>query len=288
MKDTYQTVTDRIIAMLEDGTADPAKWRKSWQGISNGQRNATGRAYRGINTLLLAAANYDEPVWGTFKQWNSLGGKVRKGEKATTVVLWKKVHKEDEEGKKKSFMILRGFNVFNWQQIDGIDKDKVPAFKKKAIEINSDERVAEYDEWIAATNATIEHNGGDRAYYRPISDSIHLPRFEDFETAMDYYATTAHELAHWTGHKNRLERDLSGRFGDLSYAAEELVAELSSAFSMARLGAMAEPRADHAHYIKSWIQLLKDDKRAIITASSKAQAATDFLFGDSQEEPEMA
>jgi antirestriction protein ArdC len=115
-----------------------------------------------------------------------------------------------------------------------------------------------------------------------------LPRFADFETGGAYYATAAHELTHWTGHPDRCARDLSGRFGTASYAAEELVAEIGAAFAMARLGLDAEPRADHAHYIASWIQLLRGDDRAIFTAAAKAEQATKFLFGETAAETAAA
>src|SRR5439155_13649688 len=120
--------------------------------------------------------------------------------------------------------------------------------------------------------------GGDRAYYTPGSDRIAVPTFDAFTSASGYYSTVGHELTHWTGHRSRLDRDLTGRFGSEGYAAEELVAELGSAFAMARLALEAEPRADHAHYLASWAQLLRHDNRAIFTAASRAQAACDYLF----------
>jgi antirestriction protein ArdC len=131
---------------------------------------------------------------------------------------------------------------------------------------------------MRATGAVIVH-GGDRAYYQPAEDRIQLPPPEQFRSSEGYYATALHELTHWSGHKSRLDRDLSGRFGTAAYAAEELVAEIGAAFLCVKAGVTAEPREDHAHYLKNWIAVLKADNRAIFTAASAAQKAADYLVG---------
>jgi antirestriction protein ArdC len=118
---------------------------------------------------------------------------------------------------------------------------------------------------------------GNRAFYSPADDSIILPPFAAFFTPTDYYGTRAHETGHWTSHSSRCDRQLGKRFGDNAYAVEELVAELTAAFTLAHLGLSSEPRADHAQYIASWLKVLKADSRAIFTAASKAQHATDYL-----------
>lgn len=132
---------------------------------------------------------------------------------------------------------------------------------------------------IDATGADIRHGGG-RAAYTPTHDYIIMPRPENFEREENYYATTLHELSHWTGHESRLGRDLSGRFGDDAYAAEELIAELSSAFLMGSFGLEDATIEGHASYLDSWLRVLKADKSAIFTAAAAAQKAHDFILGE--------
>jgi antirestriction protein ArdC len=285
-KEMYEEITNRIVTSLKEGQADPAKWVKMWQSLSHRQRSAANRDYNGINALLLAfkaeACGYDVPVWATLKQWGAYKGRVRKGEKGTRVVLWRKITKKDEKGNETddSFMMMKTFNVFNIAQVDGVES--CPGTRRVAV-INPDGRNAEADLWITSTGIKVGH-GGDRAFYRPSEDAVTLPVFEDFKDGPSYYATAAHELAHATGHADRLDRDMAGRFGSASYAMEELVAELSAAFSMGRLAIEAEPREDHAHYIASWIKALQDDHTAINKAASMASKATDYLFGGPSKE----
>ncbi len=277
----YQNVTDRIVSMLDTGAADPAAWRAPWRAIALGHRSALGRGYRGINTLLLGdrfeRAGYSAPIWATYKQWQGLGAQVLKGEKGATVVLWKSyTRKQEGEGETtRSGLFATSFSVFNIAQVDHAP-ESLEQTERAAR--NSEGRVLEAEQWIDSTGAQITY-GGDRAYFSPGADRIALPRFEDFDNSESFYSTAAHELTHWSGHESRLARDLSGRFGQQQYAAEELIAELGSAFAMARLGLEGEPRADHAHYLASWAQLLKGDPRAVFTAASRAQTACDYLFG---------
>jgi antirestriction protein ArdC len=296
--DVYETVTNTIATMFEEGIANPDAWRKPWKAIGQGHRSAVGRSYRGINTFLLAVSaarnNYTVPVWATYNQWQSLGLQVAKrpddvepGDWGTTVVLWKpfKNTKKDADGNdvENRGLFARAFNVFNVAQlVEGSDLSNVPALRENEAR-HIDARDETCDHWIWQTGADISY-GGDMAYYTPAADRIQLPTFESFDSATAFYGTAAHELTHWTGHKSRCDRDFSGRFGTEAYAAEELVAELGSAFAMARLGLEASPREDHAHYLANWAKLLRSDKRAIFTASSKAQRACDFLFGDTGDE----
>lgn len=289
--DVYENVTARLVALLESGAADPAKWKQPWRAIGLGHRSAVGRSYRGVNTLLLgdalARAGYVAPVWATYNQWKAQGAQVRKGEHGTQVVLWKQYTRKADSSSTEGETTARGsrglfataFSVFNAAQVENGDSCPAMAALEGAQRVRNPEgRDAAAEEWIAATGAEIAF-GGDRAYYTLGADRIALPRFEDFDSAAEYYSTGAHELTHWTAHPTRLARDLSGRFGTQQYAAEELIAELGSAFAMARLGLEAEPRADHAHYLASWAKLLKGDARAIFTAASRAQSACDYLFG---------
>ena len=172
--------------------------------------------------------------------------------------------------------MLRQFYVFNVAQIDGLKEPEIQSELPEAREANT-------ETFIQKTAAQIKH-GGNKACYIPSLDFVALPEFNQFRSPQHYYATALHELGHWSGAKHRLDRDLQGRFGTRKYAAEELVAELTAAFLCAHLGIEGELR--HAEYIKSWIELLKRDDRAIFTASSKASQAADYLrsFSEAQEE----
>src|SRR5262249_14009974 len=152
----------------------------------------------------------------------------------------------------------RAYNVFNADQVDGYNLPSIPL-------LSETERIGQAEAFFAATGATIRH-GGNRAYYNIDGDFIQLPDFGQFRDAISYYAILAHETCHWVGSPSRCNRDLSGRFGSMAYAAEELVAEIGAAFLCAELGLANEPRQDHAAYINSWIQILQNDKRAIFTA----------------------
>lgn len=282
MRDIYQEVTNTIIAELEQGAAP---WVKPWKAGSCSAgampyNAATGKRYRGVNIPLLmaVAARYDAPAFVTFKQALELGGHVRKGERGTTVVFWKflQVTKAgdtsapDVDAAPELVPMARAYTVFNIAQCDGLQLRTVEAPKP----INAGARSAELELAIANTGAAIAH-GGDSAFYRSATDSIQLPNFEQFRDASNYYATAFHELAHWSGHESRLARKLGNRFGSDAYAAEELIAELTAAFLCAEHGVAGELR--HAGYLASWLKVLRNDKRAIFTAASKAQQSADYL-----------
>lgn len=270
----YQRVTQAIIRELEQGAAP---WVKPWKSGGPAQAalpmNAASRhRYRGINVPILwgeaAAKGYPTHGWITFKQALDKGAAVRKGERGTHVVFTKRVTvgTEDEE---KTVAMLRVYTVFNVAQIDGLVGEAVPAPPAEP-----DERYAATQRFIDATGAEIRQ-GGDRAMFVPSRDFIALPPFGAFTDAESFFATALHELGHWAGHESRLARDLSGRFGTRQYAAEELVAELASAFLCAHLGITGELR--HAGYIVDWLSLLREDDRAIFTAASKASQAAEYL-----------
>jgi antirestriction protein ArdC len=171
---------------------------------------------------------------------------------------------------------MKGYTVFNVEQIDGLpDHFHAPAEPR----IDPVERIEHADRFFEATRAEIRH-GGNMACYSVTTDQVRMPPFETFRDAESYYATLAHELAHWTRHPSRLDRDFGRKqWGDEGYAREELVAELGAAFLCADLDLAPEPRADHAGYIASWLEVLKNDKRAIFQAAAHAQRAADFLNG---------
>jgi antirestriction protein ArdC len=273
--DLYESVTKRIVADLEKGVAP---WVKPWKGGNGGGimpiNAATRRYYTGINVLILWSARdehgYPSPQWMTFKQAIDKGGYVRKGEKGTPVIFAKKLtFNEGDEDERKIFM-HRSFTVFNVAQIEELPKEDV------AETIIPEDAASTF---VAATLADIRV-GGDMAGYIPSKDYITLPPAAAFKSMESYYATTFHELGHWSGAEKRLDRNLTTRFGTEAYAAEELVAELTSAFLCAELGVQGELR--HAGYINNWLTLLRSDPKAIFAASSKASQAAHYLCSFSQ------
>jgi antirestriction protein ArdC len=290
--DVYRRVTDAIINAIEAGVSN---WRMPWHTTGKfafSPINVTSKKpYRGINTVCLwAAANakgYERGEWGTYQQWQERRAQVRKGEKATLVVFWKFANNasetDDGDDTPKAgsrLLFTRGYSVFNAAQVDGYTP-------RHETDTPIEQRIEQAEQFFAGINARVIHQG-NRAFYSPADDTITLPPFAAFFTPMDYYSTRAHETGHWSSRADRCDRELGKRFGDNAYSVEELVAELTAAFTLAHLGLSSEPRADHAQYIASWLKVLKADKRAIFTAASKAQQAADFLVKASGRVAEVA
>jgi antirestriction protein ArdC len=281
--DVHAEVTNRILAQLELGVRP---WMQPWSTGGAGvirPRRFTGEAYRGINTLILwgaaELAGYTAPTWLTFKQALDAGGAVRKGERGSTVVYASTFNATAEDHAtgdtvETAIPFLKAYTVFNVQQCDGLPEHltAVPAPTPEP------ERIAAAEAFITATNALVVPNGL-RAYYCVSNDTIRMPPRAAFASAHDWYCTVLHELVHWTGPKNRCNRIFGERFGDSTYAREELVAELGSAFLCADLGIDAAPCEDHAAYLADWLEVLKNDKRAVFQAASLASRAVDFLDG---------
>lgn len=273
-KDVYEIVTDLIIESLEEGVMPwECPWAREALWPTNGDSK---RPYSGINVLLLwlaaARAAYTSPYWLTFKQAQKAGGSVRKGEKSTLVTFFKikRVEEDNEAGKveEKTIPILRYYRVFNAEQCDDVE------FPTPG-ELDEAHRIERADAFFEAIGATLGH-GGHRACYSALRDDIQIPPFASFDEPASYYATLAHEFIHWSGHDSRLNRDLAGRFGDASYAMEELIAELGAAFVCARLGFAY--RTQHASYVDHWLSVLGEDRYAIFTAARAAGEAADFLL----------
>ncbi len=277
----YKRITDNLIAAIESGTLP---WRRDWK-LGNGggygmPHNAvSGRAYRGINTMLLlceqAEHGYTSTGWITPRKAieNELDFK---GQKTTEVVFWKRMSKTDADtGEKNSFMFAKSYRVLNLDQCKG-DKEKLKGHK--ALEIP--EEIADVDDLVQAVRdgMTIKVNhGGDRAFYQPGNDFIQMPPKDAFKTETGYRATFMHETTHSTGHKSRCDRSFGKRFGTEAYAFEELVAELGCCYLQATLGIEMDVE-NHASYLNNWLTVLKDDDRAIMTAASKAQQAVDYIL----------
>ncbi|RIK85629.1 MAG: hypothetical protein DCC67_03655 [Planctomycetota bacterium] len=275
--DIYTRVTEQIIEAIAAGeTSYRMPWHNDAGGLSTPRNALSKRSYRGINLLALwaiaAKRGYSSGEWATYQQWKQLGSQVRKGEKAADVVLWKvgeRCREEEEHDPQARVFLARGYSVFNSAQVDGYTP---PA----PVELSEAERHTSADAFFERLRAAIVH-GGNEAYYHIGDDVIYLPEFKRFRTAAGYYSTLSHEIVHWSGAANRLNRSLGARFGSFAYAAEELVAELGAAFLGALLNTGSTPRRDHAGYVASWLTLLRSDKRAIFTAASQAQKAVDWL-----------
>lgn len=276
-----QRITNAIIEKLEQGTRP---WIKPWRGhpVSRPLR-ACGVPYRGMNVfwlwLMADAAGYSSPYWMTYHQCQKLGGQVRKGEKSTIAIFYKTYKKEDDDAAggtdSETRRVLKAFAVFNADQCDGLPALYYPQPVIGLIEpVGREERL---DDFFGNIGASLRHQGCE-AYYEPAADRITMPPSELFDAYEHYYATLAHELSHWTGHSSRLDRNLKNRFGSEAYAAEELVAELSAAILGAELGLPVAHLDHHASYIAAWLDLLKSDDRAILTAAAKAEEAATLLL----------
>jgi antirestriction protein ArdC len=271
--DLYQTITDTIIAAIEKGGDLP--WVRPWTSAGGPRNGKTGRAYTGINHLLLSIAGmqYTSNDWFTFNNARALGGSVGKGEKGTKVIFWSMIKKKDAKNEDDSFMFMKYFTVFNRDQI----KD-LPAPEVREVSQFSINEAAE--SFIIGTGAPINY-GGDIAAYNFVTDQISLPNKTDFVDEGTFYATAFHELIHWTGHNSRLDRLKATPFGSPEYAKEELVAELGAAFLCAEYG--INGMTQHPEYISNWLSVLKNDKRFIVRAASQATKATVFLTGSADD-----
>jgi antirestriction protein ArdC len=281
----YDEVTGSIIAQLEEGVFP---WVRPWskaRAAPGLPRNAvTGRAYSGINVLILwgavIEAGHPSQDWLTFRQALAAGGSVRKGERGHTVFYADRfVPKAEREGEANSensgeprgIAFLKRFTVFNVAQCEGLPQQMVA----EPAPLPERELHEAAEALIAATGADFRI-GGAKAFYAPSADYVQVPPQPAFHHQIDYYRTALHELGHWTGHASRLGRDQTGRFGSAPYAREELVAELASAFLCAALG--IEPTVRHADYLGSWLAVLRADNRAIFRAASQASKAAEFLL----------
>ena len=274
--DLYQEVTNQIISLLEEGslTFD--------SGFLKGgmPRNAvSGRPYSGVNMLLLSGSavrfGFSSNRWLTYKQAIAAGGNVKKGSKGILVIYFAILDVKDEEtGEDKKLPMLKKFTVFNLDQCENLPEEltTLPAATDEKIDVAAIEKLAEDFGVLIKHGETVAN-----PCYVPSGDFIKMPNKERFTSAANYYATLLHEMTHATGHKKRLNRDFSGRFGSEAYAFEELIAELGSAFMCAEYGLIGATVENHAAYIENWLGILKSDKRAIFTASAQAAKAAEFL-----------
>jgi len=281
LDEVYKSITQKLIKAIE--TADGDKWEAPWYKVGAFPKNPTNknRPYSNTNLLFLLMAQedkgYTKPYWATYKQWEKSGGQVRAGEKGSKILV-PRVYKgkEDAEGNKREGGVFYSVaTVFNVDQVDGVDIEEM---ENKFPKLSEEQRVSQLEGAIKEIGAKITEAVSDRAYYSPSKDEIVLPKFENFKSPLDFYATQAHELMHWTGHTSRLNRPNMNYFGSPEYAYEELVAEIASAFFMAAHGLSAEPQPQHAMYLASWLKRLKSDPDALQKAVSDAQKAVNFAI----------
>tara|TARA_R110002072_G_scaffold22383_20_gene78338 strand:- start:129622 stop:130569 length:948 start_codon:yes stop_codon:yes gene_type:complete len=274
-------ITATIIEKLEQGTKP---WVKPWRGVPISRPlRSCGTPYRGMNTfwlwMMAEASGFASPYWMTYRQCAKLGGQVRKGEKSSIAIFYKTYEKEVEtpDGGEdtETRRVLRSYAIFNADQCDDLPAMYSPEPLMEPVEPAGRRR--RIDAFFARIDAQLRHKGSE-AYYEPVRDRITMPPTTLFEGFDHYYATLAHELLHWTGHSSRLDRDLKNRFGSKAYAAEELVAELSSAILGAELGLPVTHLDNHASYISHWLKLLKSDDRAMLMAAAKAEEASSLLL----------
>jgi antirestriction protein ArdC len=286
-----QQITDKMVAALRAGTAP---WRRPWRNDSTNTgapANAVSRkAYRGINVPLLGLTGYASRWWATYPQIQALGGRVKKGERATRIVYWRQVERARINAagveEVETFPLLRTYCVFNAQQCEG---PGVEAFLARPITAVPFVDFAPAEAVIAATEASIEYGGG-KAVYFPDEDLIRMPPKEAFESRKEYYATAFHELIHFTGHAGRLGRLVrNARFGDAAYAFEELVAEMGGCFLCGEVGVpQSDDLSNQAAYLASWLGILRADPTAILSAAGQASAAVDFILSFSRDDDAAA
>lgn len=273
--DFRKELTAKIVQQLEEGTAP---WVKPWdenKSFGVPYNAVTNRPYHGGNSLWLQCQPYADPRWCTYKQAQQQNWQVNRGERATVVEYWQwEELQKDQSGQEIRVKLEQPrifyAHIFNVQQMQN-----VPALEAKKAHEWQPEKAAE--RILEAANPKLCHDQPNRAFYSPDKDEIHLPSREQFISSKMYYATALHELGHWTGHSSRLDRDLGSQFGSAEYAREELRAELSSFFLSSRIGIPHDP-SQHAAYIKSWIQVLREDHNEIFRAAKEAERITEFVL----------
>lgn len=277
-KSVYEMVTERIIEQLENGCVP--WWRKPWTSTRDRAFNRISKkSYSLLNQMLLK----HNGEYASFKQWSDLGGKIRKGEKSEIVVFWKILPIEEiqEDGTKliKQIPLLIYINVFHISQVEGVE----PLQKEELNDIEPIEKAENIllDYWTRE-NITVEHIKGDKAFYSPMRDLIQLPLFEQFTDANEYYSTAFHETVHSTMKESRCNRTEKGKlvaFGSEDYSKEELVAELGSAYIMNKIGIETKSSFKNSSaYIQNWLSVLKNDVKFIVSASSKAEKAVEYIL----------
>ena len=270
--DIYGEITNRIIAEMEKGEIP---WKKPWMAAGVAVSHTTGKAYSLLNQMLLGRAG----EYLTFKQVQTEGGYVRKGEKAHMIVFWTWLDREDEEtGETTQVPFLKYYNVFHIDQCEGISA-KHTASMPEVVEADAEAETIIAD-YVKREGVKMENREGNEAFYQPALDRIILPLMKQFKETAEYYSTAFHEMVHSTGHMKRLARlDAPAHFGSESYSKEELIAEIGSSALVHHCGLETpESFKNSTSYVQNWLQVLKDDKRFIVSAAGKAEKAVNFIL----------
>lgn len=277
----YEMVTNRIIEQLENNIVP---WEKPWQGTIDGAFNRVSKKpYSILNQMLLKYGS----EYASFKQWKDLGGHIRKGEHSEIIVFWKMypIKEKQDDGTEiiKTIPLLKYINVFHISQVDGVE----PLKQKVTHDIEPIDKAEKIlNDYWNRENITIEHVKGDKAFYSPMFDKIQLPLFEQFKSSEEYYSTATHESVHSTMKTSRCNRqeDRKGKvvsFGSEEYSKEELVAEIGSAQLMNIIGIeTTKSFRNSTAYIQSWLKVLRNDNKFIVSASSKAEKAVNYILGN--------
>ena len=269
--DLYKEITERIMTQMENGIIP---WHKPWisgKAISR----TTGKPYSLLNQMMLGKPG----EYLTFKQCQQEGGQVKKGEKAQMVVFWKWIEQEDKEtGEKKEIPFLRYYNVFHISQCEGL-RPKYEIILPGTAEPNDAANEIIYD-YLSRSDVTLNHESGDRAYYRPDTDTVVIPDRQQFAETAEFYSTIFHELTHSTGHESRLNRlEKTAFFGTDTYSKEELIAEIGAATLVNHCGMETSSSfRNSTAYIQNWLSVLKNDKRFIVSAAGKAEKAINLIL----------
>ena len=286
-KDLYQDFTDQVIKQMEDNNMN---WSKPFTTtILNGHHNVISKKpYQGMNCFSIGLSvhknGFKSNEWATFNQWKNLGAKIKKGSKGTEILYWNIKEYEDKTNKDEKVKIpfLKYFVVFNADQVDGYETKEKGLKDFNLKEIDNWKTHFKTDTFVENTKADI--NTSNKAFYSPNGDFIGMPPKEDFKGDKEntkeqyYYSTLLHELTHWSGHSSRCNRDLKNRFGSKAYAMEELVAEIGSAFLCSHLGVTKAPTPNHGRYLNNWLEVLKEDKKAIFKAFSLSKVSSEYLL----------
>ena len=281
MPTAYEIVTESIIKQLESGVAP---WRKPWR-TEPPTNLVSKKEYRGINIFLLASLGYGSRYWVTYRQAQTLGGSVKKGQHGSKVVFWKfdeyrKENKETGETENRKSILLRYYTVFNLEQCDGIKSpEAVPVIHP----------IEQCEHIVNSMPNQPGFEQDSRACYRPSTDTVGMPARSAFDSAEGYCSTLFHELTHSTGHPSRIGRDgimEHNPFGTEDYSKEELVAEMGAAMLCGVAGVESRTLENSASYLQSWINRLRSDSRLIVSAASQAQKAADYILGRTAAEHE--
>jgi antirestriction protein ArdC len=294
VKDIYEALTDRMLAQLERGVVP---WQRPWRCIGH-QNLISRKPYQGINALVTGISPYDSPYWLSFKQALDLGGAVKKGERHTPIIFWKPLDRSaageetqeevQESPRRRSRSVVRYRNVFNLEQTEGIEPPK----EEQHLQF---EPIKAAKTIVEKANLCPIQHGGNEAGWAPALDIIVMPGPGQFKSSESYYHTLFHEMAHATGHAQRLNRPgCQGKwaFGTPVYAKEELIAEMSACFLSNQAGTMKNIIfGNAAAYTANWLKVLREDKRIIVSVASQAQKAVSYINGedlDLHQSPEPA